>query len=56
VVVDIERLAPLVADALEEIGAFSMLNPAWKVEAARAGVAAPSFDEWAQRTAAEAAA
>ena len=52
VVVDIARLAPLVADALEEIGAFSMLNPAWKEEAARVGVAAPSFEEWVKRTAA----
>jgi hypothetical protein len=49
VLVDIARFAPLVADALEAIGAFSLMNPEWKAEAARAGVAAPSMDEYTAR-------
>ena len=44
--VDVARLAPLVADALEATGAFSHNNPAWKAEAARTGAAAPAFEAW----------
>ena len=46
VLVDVARLAERLEDAVDIIGAFSLQNPEWAREAARLGIAPPTFEQW----------